>query len=304
MNYFKIKNKINYFKISLKKFILNEGNFCPACNSKYSYTIQNKYLITSLKSCQNCQLLFRAPVTTYDENKIFYQEDYVEGFTTDCPNNDELKVLKKNNFISTDKDYTRFIEILKIIKSKNKYNNLKLFDYGCSWGYGSYQLQKKFNVTSYEISSIRAKYAKEKLNVNVLNEIELEKLKDKENIFDIFFMSHVLEHLPNPTKTLEFAMKILKKDGYLISFTPNGSFSNKKINKNWNKNWGNVHPNYIDEKFYINHFKKYNYFIGSTTKLKKKPFFYDLPAIENFLTTPSQIINDISGEELLLIAKK
>tara|TARA_Y100000389_G_scaffold185881_1_gene205704 strand:- start:698 stop:1612 length:915 start_codon:yes stop_codon:yes gene_type:complete len=304
MNFLNLKNKINYLKISLKKFILNKGYVCPSCNSKHLSTIERKYLISSLKRCKNCELLFRAPTTTHEENKIFYQEDYSEGFTTDCPNNEELEILKNNNFISTDKDYTRYIEILKKIKNEYNHNNLKLFDYGCSWGYGSYQLQKEFNVTSYEVSLPRARYAIEKLNINVLNQKELEKLENTENVFDIFFMSHVLEHLPNPKKTLEFAMKVLKKDGYLISFTPNGSFAHKKLAKNWSQLWGNVHPNFIDEKFYSKHFENNKYYIGSTSRLKKKPFFYDQPTIENFLKAPSQLIDDISGAELLIMAKK
>ena len=288
-------NKLNYFKTCLIKFVLRQGNNCPSCNSDNSIIVERKYLITSLKKCHNCQLMFRVPNTTVKENKIFYQDDYSQEFSTDCPNNEQLKIMIKNNFIATERDYTKYIEILKIIKDQNNNNTLDVFDFGCSWGYGSFQLKKEFNVISYEISQPRARYAKERLNIDVLSENQLRALENSERKFDIFFMSHVLEHLPTPKKTLDFAMKVLKKNGYIISFTPNGSLMHKKINKNWSKLWGQVHPNFIDEGFYKNYFKDNNYYIGSAP--------YNFSNIKNFLNEKNNIIDNLSGDELFIIAK-
>jgi asparagine synthetase B (glutamine-hydrolysing) len=86
-------NKLNYFITSLIKFVLLWGNNCPSCNSDNSIIVERKYLITSLKKCHNCQLMFRVPNTTVKENKIFYQDDYSQEFGTDCPNNEQLKIM-------------------------------------------------------------------------------------------------------------------------------------------------------------------------------------------------------------------
>ena len=94
-------------------------------------------------------------------------------------------------------------------------------------------IKKIFDVTSYEISSPRAKYAKEKLDVNILNKSELDALRNDDKKFDFFFMSHVLEHVPNPSETLDLGLKLLKKNGYIVSFTPNGSMEYRKINSDW-----------------------------------------------------------------------
>ena len=166
-------SKLNYFLISLKKFLTKRGLRCPSCNSKDNETVDKKYIITNLKRCKTCMLLYRTPGTNIEENKSFYQEKYSEGFTTDCPSDEKLNELISNNFKNTEKDYSRYIEILNILNLKINASLPNLFDYGCSWGYGSYQLKEKFNVESYEISSPRAKYAREKLNINVVDETEL-----------------------------------------------------------------------------------------------------------------------------------
>jgi len=57
--------------------------------------------------------------------------------------------------------------------------------------------------------------------VNIINESELDSLKNNDNKLDFFFMSHVLEHVPNPSETLDLGLKLLKKGGYIVSFTPN-----------------------------------------------------------------------------------
>ena len=108
-------------------------------------------------------------------------------------------------------------------------------------------------------------------------------------------MSHVLEHVPNPSETLKLGLRLLKKGGYLVSFTPNGSMENRKHNLNWSKAWNMVHPTFIDEKFYKNFFKNKIYYIGSSK--------YNLKNIENFINNDQCYIDDLSGNELMIIAK-
>jgi 2-polyprenyl-3-methyl-5-hydroxy-6-metoxy-1,4-benzoquinol methylase len=288
--------KFKYLLICLKKFLTKKGLDCPSCKSNENLIVDKKYFITSLKRCENCMLLYRTPTTTIEENKDFYQEEYTQGFTTDCPNDDKLNELISNNFRNTEKDYSKIIEILNILDLKSNTNVSSLFDYGCSWGYGSYQLKKIFNVKSYEISAPRAKYARDKLGVNIINESELDSLKNNDNKLDFFFMSHVLEHVPNPSETLDLGLKLLKKGGYIVSFTPNGSMENKKINSKWSQLWGMVHPNFIDEKFYEKFFKNNIYYIGSSK--------YNLKNIQNFTKNNQNYIDDLSGNELMIIVKK
>jgi len=288
-------SKINYFFTCLKKNILKQGLKCPSCNSTKSSIVDKKYLVTSLRRCKDCLLLYRTPGSTSEENKYFYQEEYREGFTTDYPDSEKLKEMISSNFQNTARDYSEIIEILNILNIRFKKDRSTLFDYGCSWGYGSYQLNKIFDVKSYEISFPRANYARHKLGVDVIDDIELKSLINEDKKFDFFHMSHVLEHVPNPSETLKLGLRLLKKGGYLVSFTPNGSMENRKHNLNWSKAWNMVHPTFIDEKFYKNFFKNKIYYIGSSK--------YNLKNIENFINNDQCYIDDLSGNELMIIAK-
>jgi 2-polyprenyl-3-methyl-5-hydroxy-6-metoxy-1,4-benzoquinol methylase len=92
---------------------------------------------------------------------------------------------------------------------------------------------KRFSVESYEISKPRAQYAKDKLRLKVYSS-----LADIEGTFDIFFSSHVLEHVSSVRDTIQFGMNLLKNNGLFIALTPNGSKEFQSSNfESWNKLW-------------------------------------------------------------------
>ena len=186
-----IVNRISYLFSSLIKCIFRLGFTCQFCKSSKYEVIKRKYFITALVRCNNCKLMFRIPTTSYKENKKFYQTKYSGGgqslrndkknLTTNLPSKNELKDLIKTNFANSEKNYKKYIDILKIIKSNKK---LKLFDYGCSWGYGSFQIkQSGFEVTSYEVSKSRAEFAQSELGISIANDIN----SIQQNYFDVFF---------------------------------------------------------------------------------------------------------------------
>jgi hypothetical protein len=57
-----------------------------------------------------------------------------------------------------------------------------------------------------------------------------------------------------------------------------------------------VHPNFIDEKFYEKFFNNNIYYIGSSK--------YNLKNIQNFTKNNQNYIDDLSGDELMIIVKK
>ena len=56
-----------------------------------------------------------------------------------------------------------------------------------------------------------------------------------------------------------------------------------------------VHPNFLDENFYINRFKNYKYYITSSP--------YNGDSIKKFIKDGNNYCDKLSGEELLLIVK-
>gem|GEM_PF-458197 len=291
MNY--IKLKITYFLYYAWKLIRKKGLTCPSCGSSESIRICRKYLVMSLMRCTSCKLLFRIPATSPSENKKFYQRTYQQGFTTELPTRVELSKFKDNEFKNTEKNYTRYIDILHSLGLKNK---ARILDFGCSWGYGSWQLmQAGYDVQAFEISLPRCNYAVEHMKVNATTDIN--HLKGP---FDVFFSSHVLEHVPSVRQIISMAEMLIKPCGYFVAFTPNGSEKYREIRPScWKHAWSIVHPNLLDERYYETMFANKSFIIGS--------YPYDTSAIMAWAQDANYSLKqerlNLNGDELVCIAK-
>ena len=264
---------------------------CPSCGYKGSDIYDRKYVVTTLRRCHLCQLLYRAPTTTQAENKIFYQGKYKQGFTTNLPNDEELTIYLDNGFLGTEKDYSTYIRVLECAGAKQ---GDRLFDFGCSWGYGSWQFKRYgFEVESFEISGPRAEFARNKLGIKVSSS-----LCDVSASCDIFFSSHVLEHVPSVQEIIDLGFRILKPGGLFVAFTPNGSTCYRQKNPdNWHRAWGLVHPNVLDEFYYKKVFSGRPFFLSSDP--------YVLQEIVGWKENQKIFhFGQLDGAELLVIARK
>lgn len=282
--------KISYLISSMARTF--EKPVCPYCGNKTFKLKKRKYLFTKLLDCTSCHLYFRFPVEKVESNKKFYQQDYVEfdKITATLPSDEEINNLKKNGFSEGNKNAERYISIFNQLFKNENPNSIKIIDYGCSWGYISYQFKNSgFDVQGYEISKPRAKFGIEKLNVDIKT-IE----NDLRFNNDIFFSSHVIEHHPNLKSMINLGKSLLNNNGFFIAISPNGSEAREGIDSDYDKGWGKVHPNYLNVEFYKKIFQNYDYIIGST------PFNdYD---IDEFLNG-KKIIGNLIGDELFIIAK-
>ncbi len=254
------KQKLKYFLDSFIKTVKFQGLTCPSCGHHGSDTVDRKYGVTRLLRCDNCKLLYRVPTTSDEEYSHYYQEDYSEGFTTDLPSVNKLKEMKDINFVGTEKDYSKYIDVLRALGCGD---GDKLLDYGCSWGYGSWQFsQAGFVVKSFELSRQRAEFASRHLSVDVYSYIpEIGKIGEP---FDIFFSAHVLEHVPKLSGVIDLAREVVRPGGLFIAYTPNGSSFYRNINpKGWHSSWGFVHPLVLDDVFYQSFFHDKQHLIDS-----------------------------------------
>lgn len=253
--------------------------------------VDRKFFITQLRRCGNCQLMFRTPTDDPKANLMFYENEYKHGYTTDLPSDAALAEMRRSNFAGTEMCYSYYINVLNQIGLKP---GSKVFDYGCSWGYESYQLaQTGFQVLSFEVAPSRRRYAHEKLGVDTVDDMD-RAAADHANHFDCFFSAHVLEHVPSPAKSFGYALQLLKPDGLFVSFTPNGSYAHRAVSPMWSKLWGEVHPNFIDDIFFDHSFKLSPRAIGSSP-------------VTN-ITIPQQVqlkqLNELDGGELFFVARK
>lgn len=277
--------KIQYFLESGAKRFLGKGAACPSCGETRGSVVDTKYAVTQLRRCQQCRLLFRVPTTSSEESRAFYQRSYSQGFTTSLPSEAELRLHVDSGF-NGEKSYKAYIDVLDALGCQK---GERLLDFGCSWGYGSWQLARHgFVVQSFEISQPRAQYAQEKLGVNLVHS-----LNDAQGPFDVFFSAHVFEHVPSVASAIGKALLLLRPGGLFVAFTPNGASTFRNRDPwAWHKLWGLVHPQLLDDEFYAARFSDRPCVLASSP--------YQADQLKRWDQSRAQLLRlDLSGGELL-----
>jgi 2-polyprenyl-3-methyl-5-hydroxy-6-metoxy-1,4-benzoquinol methylase len=234
-------------------------------------------------------LLYRAPTTSEAENERIYQSAYKEGFTTTMPSEKELQELLTSTFRGGEKDYNHYIEVLKAFGIQT---GARVFDFGCSWGYGSWQLSKAgFSVSACEISKPRADYAFSKLGVQIIDASKIET-----GVYGVFFSAHVIEHVPSVNELIRLGMKALRPGGLFIAFTPNACSEHRHRNPTgFHSAWGFVHPQLIDWEFLQN--------LQSFKALVADSSPYSIAQLHDFEWIKKSAIK-LDGDELMFALKK
>ncbi len=204
-----INNRNEYYKKYKKYLDQKEVQNCLICKSKTKklFLSWKKY---KLYECTNCEIIF---------------------------SNIDLKKFQKSDFFSNNplryKDFHREMvktfnyrkmqfanERLNYIKDKigKITKDFKVLDYGCGCGYFIDLLRdKKIKAKGIDLDLNAVNFCKDRsLNVSN-NDIDAEKDKS----FDLITMFDSIEHFHNPVETLKIANKKLKKNGYLLAYTPN-----------------------------------------------------------------------------------
>jgi protein-L-isoaspartate O-methyltransferase len=247
-----------YLFRSMAGFIAGSRRNCPNCGCPQSVPIDRKILCTSLVRCSQCLLQFRAPTDPPTFGDEFYQEEYSQGFTTDCPSDDQLKSFVASSFVGTPKDFSGKLALLEQLQVPK---GARILDFGASWGYGTWQFRHAgYDAVGFEPGRRRARYATEKLGVQVTHETDALK-----GPFDVIFSSHVLEHVPTPTATLRQMKSWLRPGGMMIAFVPNGSEQYRRTDEQgFSNHWGMVHPSYLDERYFSRALDKWSILMTGT----------------------------------------
>jgi 2-polyprenyl-3-methyl-5-hydroxy-6-metoxy-1,4-benzoquinol methylase len=284
--------RIAYLRRSVAGQFMPDRFKCPNCGCERSAIVDRKLIVTQLRRCANCQLMFRTPTDDPAANADFYEHVYKQGFATHMPSDEALDEMKRSGFFGSENGiYSYYIEILAGLGLRP---GAKLFDYGCSWGYGSFQLsQAGYDVVAYDVAPSRSRYAKEKLSIRTIDDMD-QAGRELCGQFDCFFSAHVIEHVPAPAKAFAYARQLLVEGGLFVSFTPNGSSGHRAASRNWSRLWGEVHPNFIDDKFLDYSFRLSPRSVGSSPVTNAA-----LPQEPVLLT-----LNQLKGSELFFAARK
>ena len=183
----------------------------------------------SIEKCLKCTTLYQKYIFN-DEQMFHLYEKWISK---------EQSLRKKSTSeIST---FTRYVnELEKVCKYLHKKpNEIDILEYGMGWGYWSNIAKAlNFNVKGFEISKSRIINAKKK-QIETINDLK----KLKENKFDFIYSFAVFEHIPNPKETLELLKNLLKDNGLIYIYVPNGLFIERTFkDKNWKATKNQLHP--------------------------------------------------------------
>ncbi len=290
-----ILEKLFYGAQLARRRIAQPAPQCPNCSSPEQQTIDTKLVFIQLRECLRCHLFYRFPTDTEADNHKFYQVEYNQGFTTDMPLGPQLAHLQKIMFADTEKSYAGQIEVLTRLGVAA---GARIYDFGCSWGYGSWQLMAAgYNVRAFEISRPRREYAKTNLGV-VCDENMQAVLQQSElrGAFDVFFSNHVMEHVPRPQEVIAMARTLVRQGGLFVAITPNGSLDYRNAApRAWHKSWGKVHPNLLGDRFWRTSFADNQYLIRSLDGAADD--------VASWIMTGGQVVKELIGPELLCVAR-
>jgi hypothetical protein len=151
------------------RILLNYGSDknCPFCQSTNTDLIARKDVILQLRRCKLCGLMFRWPKEDPGFSERFYQDSYHEVGTTELPDPVTLKTFIANNFAGSPRDIADQVGVLKTFLPQGR-----VLDFGCSWGYGVYQLKRAgYDAFGFDISRPRAELGRRELGVEILDKL-------------------------------------------------------------------------------------------------------------------------------------
>jgi len=235
---FDIPAKLRYIRRILRHRWHHQPRICPYCGpSSEVKLVRRKKIIVEILHCQTCQLWFRWPADTLHEQDTYYQDDFAgDSPQVMLPGTDELRSLTSANFSGSPLDINNKVRVLQALRPGGR-----VLDFGCSWGYGMYQLQKHgFDVIGFEISRPRAEYGRAKMGLTILDTYEdLSRIPDLS--FDIVFSNHVVEHIPDINRTFPMLTRLLRENGFVFHILPNFIGRNARAGQ-WIKWIGEDHP--------------------------------------------------------------
>jgi len=239
--------------------------------------------------CDFCGLIYRWPIGSADELRRYYNKVYPTFSSAHwnwTPR--ELDEQMKKNFVGSEYDRSHKIQLMRRFKDGGR-----LLDFGAGWGVIAFQAQKYgYDVVGYEVSTVFAEFAQQRLGVEMLMEWE-QVAGLPASSFDIILMHHVFEHLHNPREVLDILVPLLKQDGVLVLFVPNAG-GDQGV-RNAALHLGEHHILALTREFFLKNLPKH----GLVPYVISSPYCFEPDDTIDYFRTIS-----CRGDELLAIGRK
>jgi len=164
-----------------------------------------------LVRCRHCGLIYLNPRPEPDEMARYYPSDYIAYYRAI---EDEPSFSRR-----LDRRYGLHKRCREVIRRASEPGHL--LDVGCATGvFLDGMCQRGWTVTGVEVNAKAAQYARERLGLEVFVG-ELEDAGYPDASFDVITLWDVLEHVPDPRRTLGEISRILRPSGLLVLSLPN-----------------------------------------------------------------------------------
>lgn len=184
--------------------------YCSNCNSETDLYFQsqdyNRHTTREIFNhyrCRKCNLIFISPIP--ENLNAYYPQSY-------------HFVPESIEFLEANTDSERYkIEIIQRYAKQGR-----LLEIGPSLGcFINLAKNSGFITEAIEMDERCSKFLNEKLGIPTINSSDTSEALDVVKPFDIIAMWHVIEHLPDPWKTLEAISKKINPNGILVIAAPN-----------------------------------------------------------------------------------
>ena len=204
----------------MKKEILH-CNFCGSPENSMLYK-DNDHLVL----CDECGLVYTKYQMGIEDMKDFYGEDYFVS-------NDSIQRGYEHYFDSRHNINKTFSKRMNLIE-RHYSNPGKLLDIGCAAGFFlEVGKQRGWDVCGVDISKLCAEYARDRLGVEVRNDLFTD-TDFEESTFDLISMWDYLEHSFTPREDIAKARELLRENGLLVIATPDiDSIPARVCRSNW-----------------------------------------------------------------------
>lgn len=215
----------------------SDNALCPYCDSRFALRLQRKWFLIEARRCMYCGLIFRWPIDPTDANREFYETDYEGQQATEVPDAAAAAAMAADGFSGTCWDRAGRISFFE--RALGKSGGRTLLDFGCSWGYATYQYKAAgWAVHGFEIDRRRAEFGRVALGLDIKSDLE----EYNGRRFDVIIADHSLEHVPRHGDTLNALMKLAAPTAALVIFVPNGSCHDaRRFGVNWGPFIGEAH---------------------------------------------------------------
>jgi SAM-dependent methyltransferase len=284
--------KLPFLRRMMRHRLSGRRAACPYCGGTRLRRVARKRLVLDVFECSGCLLLFRWPIETEEEFRRYYQADYHEGAITDVPSAERLAEMSRRGFEGTSLDLSSKMELLRALEPRGR-----VLDYGCSWGYGVFQLRAAgYDAAGFEISRPRAGYARQWLGGSILDDpAALE--GTVAGSFDVVFSNHVVEHLRGLRRAFDLFSRLLRPQGLLFTVLPN--FSGREARNGRFLNWiGEAHPIAPTRDFFLRNLPNHRF---RDVQSFSGPFS---EAVARSVMAGEFGGLDQDGDELLVLARK